>query len=55
MAIFGRKRVVLIGGNAAGMTVWAVATTHARAELRAAAEIYSSTLSISSRISTAAS
>jgi sugar-phosphatase len=45
----------IAAGNAAGMTVWAVATTHAREELRDAAEVYSSTLSISSRISVAAS
>ncbi len=45
----------IAAGNAAGMTVWAVATTHDPAELGAAAEIYSSTRSISSRISVAAS
>jgi sugar-phosphatase len=45
----------IAAGNAAGMTVWAVATTHARAELAGAARIYSSTLSISTRISSAAS
>jgi len=45
----------IAAGNAAGMTVWAVATTHAPEELRAAAEVYSSTLSISARISVAAS
>jgi sugar-phosphatase len=45
----------IAAGNAAGMTVWAVATTHAPDELREAAEIYSSTRSISSRISVAAS
>jgi mannitol-1-/sugar-/sorbitol-6-phosphatase len=42
-------------GRAAGMTVWAVATTHPEEELRAADAIYSSTLSISERISPAAS
>jgi sugar-phosphatase len=42
-------------GNAAGMTVWAVATTHARGELAGAARIYSSTSSIIERISAAAS
>jgi sugar-phosphatase len=45
----------IAAGNAAGMTVWAVATTHAPEELREAAEVYSSTLSISVRISVAAS
>jgi mannitol-1-/sugar-/sorbitol-6-phosphatase len=44
----------IAAGRAAGMTVWAVATTHDPAELSEADEIYASTASISSRIAAAA-
>jgi sugar-phosphatase len=43
----------IAAGNAAGMTVWAVTTTHGPAALAAAAEIYASTEAIGARISAA--
>jgi sugar-phosphatase len=45
----------IAAGRAAGCTVWAVATTHDPEELGEADAVYSSTRSISSRISVAAS